>query len=66
MNSIARYFKCMMPRSSRRCILCPDLPDDIWYKILSEISLSTYPQISIVNSIKLCRVQFFIKHNLRL
>ena len=30
--------------------LCTDLPEDIWYKILSEISLSTYPQISIVNS----------------
>ena len=30
--------------------LCPNLPEDIWYKILSEISLSRYPQIHIVNS----------------
>lgn len=50
MNSIARYFKCMMPRSSRRCILCPTLPEDIWYKILSEIFLPKYPQIIFVNS----------------
>lgn len=30
--------------------LCPNLPEDIWYKILSEIFLPKYPQIIIVNS----------------
>ena len=30
--------------------LCPNLPEDIWYKILSEIFLPKYPQIIFVNS----------------